>query len=243
LSKNLDLKSGNSVVAIIVAAGRGRRLKSNQPKPFVKICAKPILFYILSVFSAQHLIKEIILVCNRRSLSKARSLVKVFKFNKVKKIVLGGALRRDSVANGLKPITGDKNTFVLIHDAARPFINNSYINELIRHAFKYNAVISAVPVKFTTKSARIISNKLFVDKTLERKKLWEIQTPQIFRSDLIKKAYSHFGHIEATDDSSLVELLGAKVKIVSGSYSNIKITTPEDLAQAKIIAEKFSWKA
>ncbi len=243
LIKALDRTKNRKVIAIIAAAGRGKRLKLSTFKPLVKVKNKPILFFVLEVLSAIAQIKEIILVCNKDNLKKISSLVKIEGFKKVKGIILGGATRKDSVANGLKLIQEDSNTFVLIHDAARPFINRSQVNKLIREAFKYNAVISAVPVKFTVKRAKEINGRLVAAETLERKGLWEIHTPQIFRSDLLKKAFKRFGHLAVTDDASLLERLGVRAKIVKGSYANIKITTREDLNLAENLARYFRWNS
>ena len=239
--KALDKTKKRKVIAIIVAAGKGKRLKAATFKPLVKVKNKPILFFVLDVLSGIAQIKDIILVCNKDNLKRISSLVKIKGFKKVTKIVLGGAARKDSVRNGLNSLKADKNTFVLIHDAARPFINKSHINQLIRQAFKYNAVISAVPVKFTVKRAEKIKGTLLAAVTLDRKLFWETHTPQIFRSDLLKEAFKRFGHLDVTDDASLLERLGVAVKIVRGSYSNIKITTPEDLSLAENLARHFKW--
>lgn len=229
------------VIAIVAAAGKGQRLKSSIPKPFLKIKNKPVLSILLGVLSRQAQIKEIIIVANKDILRSVRKLVEKGNFSKVKHVVLGAATRKGSVRNGLKALKAGKDTFVLIHDAARPFINKSHIDELIRQAFKYNAVISAVPVKFTLKRARIIRNNPFVEETLERKFLWEVHTPQVFRSDLLKKAFSRFGYLDVTDDATLMEKIGVCPKIVRGSYANIKITTAEDLKLAQNLARHFRW--
>jgi 2-C-methyl-D-erythritol 4-phosphate cytidylyltransferase len=126
----------------------------------------------------------------------------------------------------------------LIHDAARPFIDRGIISGCVRTAEKYGAAIAGVPVKDTIKEAKVTSHKLQVTRSLTRDRLWQIQTPQAFRKSLILKAYRQFGSAEVTDDASLVEKLGAKVAVVKSSYSNIKITTPEDLIIAKVIAGK-----
>lgn len=241
LIKALDKTKDRQVIAIIAAAGMGKRLKLAAFKPLVKVKNKPILFFVLKVLSETPQIKEIILVGNKDNLKKISSLVKLEGFKKVKNIILGGATRKDSVANGLKMIEAERNTFVLIHDAARPFINRSHVDKLIREAFKYSAVISAVPVKFTVKRVEGVKGRLMAAETLDRKGLWEIHTPQIFRSDLLKKAFKRFGHLNVTDDASLLEKLGVRAKIVRGSYANIKITTREDLKLAENLAKNFSW--
>jgi len=136
------------------------------------------------------------------------------------------------VYNGLKKISADTD-WVLIHDSARPFIDRKSITKVISTAKKTGAAILAVPVKATIKSIKATG---FVNTTLERSNLWEIQTPQVFKKELILEAYKKYSKIKVTDDASLVERLGKKVKIVLGSQENIKITTKEDLVLAQAIA-------
>ncbi|MBU1906356.1 MAG: 2-C-methyl-D-erythritol 4-phosphate cytidylyltransferase, partial [Candidatus Omnitrophica bacterium] len=130
---------------------------------------------------------------------------------------------------------------VLIHDAARPFVNKKTVNALIKEAQRFGAAITGVPVKDTVKEAvsyqhSAISRNI-VKKTLRRENLWAIQTPQVFKKDLILRAYKKFGHLDVTDDAMLVEKLGVKVSIVLGAYKNIKITTAEDLRVATCLAD------
>ena len=157
----------------------------------------------------------------------------------MKCIVKGGLTRRQSVQKGLAFLDEDTD-FVLIHDGARPFVTRKIISRVVLGAQKYGACIAGVPLKPTIKSIkyRVLSiNKknIFVDKTLDRRNLWEIQTPQVFRKDLIIEAHSKFKNIDAADDALLVEKMCKNVAIVEGSYFNIKITTPEDLAFAEAI--------
>lgn len=148
---------------------------------------------------------------------------------------MGGQRRQDSCLNGLNALPSSAD-IVLIHDAARPFVRQGLITALIRKAQAKGAAIPGVPVKNTIK--RVSGRTLFVDKTLERSLLWEIQTPQAFRKDLILAAYEKSANIDATDDAMLVERLKKRVSIVPGSYDNIKITTPDDLILAEAIAGK-----
>ncbi len=220
------------VSAIVVAAGRGLRLKSKIPKPLVRINKKPLISYSLNALRACPWIKEIILVANRGN----RTILR----RSCERVVLGGRQRRDSVKHGLKAISR-RADLVLIHDAARPFIDKKIVSKAISAAKRYGAAVVGVPVKSTIK--KVVSCQLSVvrvKETINRKRLWEIQTPQVFRKDLILKAYRKFASFPATDDAMLVEKLGKKVYIVPGSYSNIKITTPEDLLIAGAIAKK--WK-
>jgi len=220
------------VSAIVVAAGKGLRLKSETPKPLININRKPVIIYALGCLNKEPRIKEIIVVANKANVKGIRKAVKKYRINKVKKIILGGKLRQDSVLKGLKAADSG---MVLIHDAGRPFIDSKIVRSAIVQAQKSGAAIVGVPVKGTIKVA--VSCQLpAVSKTLDRSLLWEIQTPQVFKKEWLLEAYRKFGKIKVTDDSSLIEKLGKKVKIVLGSYSNIKITTPEDLVIAKAIA-------
>jgi len=222
------------VTAIALAAGRGERLKSKVPKLLAKIGSKPVIIHTLEALSRNPSIKDIILVANAKNLREMTAWVKRYHIRKISSVVEGGARRQDSLGNGLKAVDS-RTDLVLIHDAARPFIGKNLIDSVINVAKKSGAAITGVPVKATIKKA---FGKV-VDKTIERKNLWEIQTPQVFKKDLILKAYKKFGKIDVTDDAMLVEKLGGKVNIVEGSYSNIKITTPEDLVLAEAIAKRI----
>ena len=150
--------------------------------------------------------------------------------------MIGGKERSDSVYNALKAVSKDAD-YILIHDGIRPFITDKFIESLLKKVSRFNAVVAAVPVKPTLK---FVNKNGFIKNTPPRECFWEAQTPQVFRRDLIEKAYkiARKKKITATDDSSLVERIGVKPKIVMGSYSNIKITTKEDLELAKIIIKR-----
>ena len=217
------------IVAIVPSAGRGVRLHKRLDKPFVKIKSKPILAYTLEALQGSAYIDEIILVVSRKSIKRAEDLVKKYRIKKVKCIVPGGKERGLSVLNGLKRIDKDVD-LVLIHDGARPFLDKNLIRSAIKNADRFGAACVAVPVKPTVKLAQKGSFKL----TLNRKVLWEAQTPQVFKRDIIIRAYRNRKLAEkATDDSSLVEKMNQRVAIVKGNYRNIKITTKEDLLFAK----------
>jgi 2-C-methyl-D-erythritol 4-phosphate cytidylyltransferase len=221
------------IVAIVLAAGRGLRFKSKVPKPLVKINSRPAIAYSLEEFSRHPYISDIIVVANPANRSAVASVIKRRRIKKVSSIVLGGRRRQDSVRNGLRAIN-DCAELVLIHDAARPFINAKIISALIKEAKGFGAAIPAVPVRSTIKKVNL---GLFVKETVDRKNLWEVQTPQAFRKELILKAYRRFGRLDVTDDAMLAEKSGAKVKIVKGTYSNIKITTLQDLVLAEAISK------
>jgi 2-C-methyl-D-erythritol 4-phosphate cytidylyltransferase len=154
-------------------------------------------------------------------------------------VVLGGKERKDSVAQGLRAIDPKAN-FVLIHDAARPFITSGLVTLVIKEAQKSKAAILGVPVRATIKRCKVRGKRCVVKETIDRKNIWEVQTPQVFAKSLILKAYKDFGGLSATDDAGLVEKSGKKVKMVLGAYHNIKITSPEDLIIATGIARL--WK-
>lgn len=220
------------ISAIIVAGGKGRRMGSSINKIFLDLNGKPLLYYSIKAFEGIPEIDEIIVVSSKEEVKYCQiEVIKKFRLNKVKKIVEGGEERQASVYNGLMAV--DKRCeIVLIHDGARPFISRSIIAKGIKEAKIHKAVGIAVPVKDTIK---VVDEDNFIINTPERKTLWGIQTPQIFDYDLITMA--HKKAIEddfiGTDDCVLVERCGSRVKLVEGSYKNIKITTPEDL----IIAE------
>ncbi|MBI3990692.1 MAG: 2-C-methyl-D-erythritol 4-phosphate cytidylyltransferase [Candidatus Omnitrophica bacterium] len=222
------------VTAVVVAAGKGLRLRSKVSKPLIKINSRPIIVYSLNTLSKHLYIKDIIVVANRKNLEGIRNIIKQYHIKKVKDVVLGGRLRQDSVFNGLIA-TDSRTEMVLIHDAGRPFIDEEIVSSVIKAARKYKAAIVGVPAKATIK--KVLGR--FVKKTLDRDSLWEIQTPQVFERGLILKAYNRFGNTGATDDAMLVEKLGVKISVVAGTYKNIKITTPEDLLLAQAIAKSL----
>lgn len=214
--------------ALIPAAGAGERLGRGQNKVFVTVAGKPILAHTLSVFESCEAIGEIIIVTGERDIEAAGDIVGRFGFAKVTHIVAGGAHRQDSVRNGLAKATGD---IIAIHDAVRPMVTAEIIERSIEKADQMGACVAAVPVIDTIKS----TCEGAVAATVDRTSLYSIQTPQTFRADLIRRAYDRAcaDGFYATDDAALVERLGESVAIVPGSYENIKITTPSDLAIAE----------
>jgi 2-C-methyl-D-erythritol 4-phosphate cytidylyltransferase len=226
------------VSAIVAGAGKGVRLGSKTPKALSRLNARPLIIYSLQALQKHPLIKEIVVVVNPDFRKTAVSRIKKYRITKVTRVVNGGSRRQDSVYQGLEA-TDARADLVLIHDACRPFVDKKMISGTIKEAKTSGAAIAAVPVKATIKSVvRIPSSvvrKFVVEKTLSREGLWEIQTPQVFKKELILKAYKKFGKHDVTDDAMLVEKLGRKVGVVFGSYDNIKITTPEDLIFAKAI--------
>ncbi|AFK86000.1 MULTISPECIES: 2-C-methyl-D-erythritol 4-phosphate cytidylyltransferase [Thermoanaerobacterium] len=222
------------ISAIVVAAGKGRRMGTKLNKVFLKLNGKPVLYYTLNAFEKLSELDEIVLVVSNDDIDYCRrEIVDKYDFKKVKRIVAGGMERQESVFNGLKAVDS-RCDIVMIHDGARPFIDKTTLKKGIEESKVYSAVGIAVPVKDTIK---VVDDDNFVVATPDRTNLMAIQTPQIFDYKLIYDA--HLKAMEdgflGTDDTVLVERLGHKVKLVEGSYRNIKITTPEDL----IISEAF----
>ncbi len=221
--------------AIVVAAGKGRRFKSRVKKPFVKLARKPLVTYALTVFENSPLIRDSILVVAKPLIKKAKSLVKKYRLNKVRHIIKGGQIRQESVKNGLKHLD-KKTSLVLIHDGARPFITARLVKKVIIAAKRFGAAIPAVPIKPTIK---VSEDAYFVSYTPKRNHLWEAQTPQAFRREVIENAYRKMSRKRHyTDDAVLVEEAGKKIRIVEGDYKNIKITTIEDLKIAEALLKE-----
>ncbi|MBU8908643.1 2-C-methyl-D-erythritol 4-phosphate cytidylyltransferase [Desertibacillus haloalkaliphilus] len=218
---------------VIPAAGQGKRMQAGQNKQFIELEGKPVIIHTLAIFEADENCKEIIVVANQRETEQVKSLLVAHKLSKATKIVAGGSERQQSVYNGLKAV--EESEIVLVHDGARPFVEEKHLNNLVNKAKTIGAATLAVPVKDTIK--RVDAD--FVVETMERSSLWAIQTPQAFHLSLIKQAHkeAEIANFLGTDDASLVEQSGQAVAIVSGDYLNIKLTTPEDLVFAKAIME------
>ncbi len=224
-------KRGARVTAIVPAGGSGSRLGLKTGKPFVMLSGKPILYYAIRALEAADGVSEIIVASEKNRIGRVKAIVKRFGFRKVKNIVAGGKTRADSVKNCLDAITGDPD-IVLIHDAARPLVSAGMIKDAIRLASKYGACAAAVPESDTLK---LSGPDGFVKRTIDRRNVFRAQTPQAFRTALIRRAYGKQGAKRATDDSFILEGLGVKVRILPGSYRNIKITTREDLKIAEAL--------
>lgn len=212
-------------------------MRARCSKPFLKLGNTSILALTLKVLERCRLINEVILAVNRKDLAFARKeFVKERGFRKIKYIVKGGASRLRSVYNGLCRVSPQAD-MVLIHDGVRPFLKEDIIKRVVRAASSCGAAIAAVPASSTIKQA---GDGKKVVSTLQRTKLWIAQTPQVFNRKLLLRAYKKAikQRLSATDDAVLVEKLGHPVKIVMGSYDNIKITTPEDLVVAEVIIKR-----
>ena len=218
-------------VAIVPAAGYGKRLGLKVKKPLVRLRGRPLITYALRTLNACEAIDGIVVAAEKSAVRSFKVLIDKYKFQKVIDVVVGGRTRCESVSNCLRKI-GRNFDIVLIHDAARPFIERSTIEASIDLANEFGGCVVAVPESDTVKLA---DKKLFIKKTLDRNRIFRAQTPQAFRYDLIKKAYAVRDRNRFTDDASLVEMLGGKVKILEGSCKNIKITTREDLKMAEVL--------
>ena len=216
--------------AIIVAAGKGTRMKSDCPKQFIEVKNRPILYYTLNAFQKSKVDEVIVVVSKGYQEYVQKDIVGKFKLDKVKKIVLGGAERYLSVYEGIKAAEGVD--YVLVHDGARPFIEPVKINEVIEQVQQYQAVIVGVKAKDTMK---IVNEDGYVIETPNRSMLWNVQTPQAFEYNLLKTAYNKIVVEKIstiTDDAMVVEYAtDQKIKMLEGSYRNIKITTIEDLRE------------
>lgn len=225
--------------AVVLAAGKGKRMHSAVQKQFLMLGGKPVIFYSLEQFEQCPFINEIVLVTGEEEIDYCRKeIVEKFDFQKVKKIVAGGAERFLSVYNGLKACTCD---FVYIHDGARPFVDQAILERTREDVKRYGACVAGMPVKDTIK---ISDGDGYADVTPPRSRVWMVQTPQVFAYSCIKDAYDKLivdGRMDVTDDAMVLECMaGQKTKLTLGSYENIKITTPEDLEIAEVFAARLS---
>lgn len=220
---------------VIVAGGKGTRMGEEISKQFLKINEKPILYYTIKAFEDCKEIDEIIVVIGANDIKYFKNNIKdIYEFNKLNKVVCGGKERQNSVYNGLKAC--ENCEIVLIHDGARPFVNENIIKKGIEFAKQYGASACGVIPKDTIK---VKDEKGLSINTLKRSELFAVQTPQCFGYELIMKAHEYIQDkdIEVTDDTMAVELLGKAVYLYEGDYTNIKITTPEDLILANYLVK------
>lgn len=231
------------MAAVVLAAGRGKRMNSDVPKQYLLLEEKPVLWYSLQVFQ-NSFIDEVILVTNEAEIEYVqKEIVERFGFDKVKAVVPGGKERYHSVAYGIR--AASECDYVYIHDGARPFLTIEMLDRLYEDVKTYKACVAGMPVKDTIK---IADENGFAKTTPNRNLVWQIQTPQVFSYSLIKEAYETLlkkeeeliaNGVVITDDAMVVEtFMDQPVKLTKGSYENIKITTPEDLILAKSFLEK-----
>ena len=216
--------NNKKIAVIIAAAGSGNRMGSGIPKQFMEIQGKPILARTIEAFEKNAFTDDIYVVVNRDHVE--RCIREYCGVGKVRQIVPGGPERQDSVYAALSVIPGDVD-YILIHDGARPFVTEEVINALIVSTANHGAAVTAVPVKDTVKEAE----EAIFTATLDRDRLYSVQTPQGFQRELLKAAYekAFAENFYGTDDAVLVEKMGEKVYLVKGDYHNIKITTKEDM--------------
>ena len=219
---------------VIVAAGTSQRM-AGVNKLFAPIGGKPLLAWSVDTCQRYSLVQQIVLVLNDDDLAQGQKLKKESGWSKVT-LCPGGSRRQDSVREGLRQIKDCD--LVLIHDGARPFLTPNLIEDGLKVVGKIGAAVAAVPVKDTIKLA---ADGRLIGETLQRDRLWVAQTPQIFSFDVIARAYENLA-AEVTDDAAAVERLGHKVQLYMGDYKNIKVTTTEDLALARIIAGEWKQK-
>lgn len=223
--------------AIVLAAGVGKRMKSDTPKQFMKLGDKPVVYYSLKAFE-ESFIEEIVLVTGENEIEFCQEeIVKKYGFTKVKAVVAGGAERYLSVYEGLKACgTCD---YVYIHDGARPFVDERMMESAYGAVEEFGACVIAVKAKDTVKIAD--ENGIILN-TPDRNRVWQMQTPQVFDYQMIKEAHEiiiHRTDLPITDDAYVYEcVFGKPIKLVEGSYENIKITTPEDMEIANVFLSK-----
>jgi 2-C-methyl-D-erythritol 4-phosphate cytidylyltransferase len=219
------------VTAIIVAAGEGQRMGGVE-KVFAPINGRPALARVLDTFQKCKKIDRIVVVMSAKNIGACRKMVEAEGWTKVKDIVPGGKRRQDSVSEGLNQVKDAD--WVVIHDGARPLVTIDLIERGLVAAQETGAAAAAVPVTDTIKE---VQDGEIVSRTLRRQNLRAIQTPQVFRNDVIKNAYKSAAG-DVTDDAALAEKAGYRVKLYMGAYANIKITTPDDLAVAEALLQE-----
>ena len=224
-----------SVCAVVPAGGTGTRMGGTVPKQFLELNGKPILYYTLKTLQDCGIISELILVVPEKEYDNACTDW-LGKPEIVTKVVVGGKKRQDSVYNGFCELS-PQTEIVLVHDGVRPFLSHQMIQESVDAAREYGAAITAIPVNDTIKR---VDDSGLVSQTVDREGLWRVQTPQVFRYELLQEAFkkANSEKFYGTDEGTLIEHLGKPVKVVEGSEQNIKITRPEDLRLSEIFISK-----
>lgn len=222
------------VVAIVPSAGKGKRMAHTVPKHFIRLEDKPLLAYTLDAFEGCPDVNHVLLVVRHGEEEYClNEVVEKYQFRKVLKIVIGGERRQDSVYNGIKELDSDTD-IVVVHDGVRPFVPPALISETIKMAMYVDGVVAALPVKDTIKE---VTRDGFIKATPDRESLWYAQTPQAFKKRVLEEAFmrAFTDNFHGSDEASLIERIGGKVRIIEGSHENIKITTKEDLLLAEFI--------
>lgn len=245
-NKNIinENRSGITTAAIVLAAGVGKRMNVDIPKQYLDLAGKPVLYYSLKAFEDSQIDYIVLVTSEEYEDYCKKEIIDKYNINKVKAIVYGGKERYNSVYNGLKECIN--SDYVFIHDGARPMINTEIITRGLKCVIDNKACIAAMPVKDTIKS---VDSSGIVQGTPNRKSLYLVQTPQIFKTELviscyekmaIDEMYGKTNGMNITDDAMIVEYYSdTKVSVYEGDYKNIKITTPEDIAISKLfLSEK-----
>lgn len=220
--------------AVIVAAGSSTRMcMKSCSKQFIPLLGVPAIAYTLTAFQKAEHIHEIIVVCREEDKEEMQEIIQQHAISKVSKLVSGGNTRQQSVSAGVAQISGSA-AYIAVHDGARPLIHPKMIDAVVDDAFNNRASVLGIPIKDTIKR---INQSGFIDFTPDRSVLWAVQTPQVFERGLYCQAMEQAvqEHGDYTDDCQLVEHIGVKVHICPGDYSNLKITTPEDVLFAEAI--------
>ena len=225
------------ITAIILAAGQGKRMNSSVSKQYMLLKDKPVLYYSLAAFE-NSLVTEVIVVVGKDDISYVKEeIIKPYGFRKVTHVVEGGSERYLSVLSGLNEI--NTTDYVLVHDGARPLIKANTINTVISEVIRKKACIVGVPSKDTVK---LSSRDGVIDSTPEREHVYMVQTPQAFEYSILKEAYDNLGSYHGaviTDDAMIVECLNKyPIHLVQGEYTNIKLTTPEDIVIAEALLKE-----
>lgn len=236
LKEFLPKRPAKHVTAIIVAGGSGSRMGAATTKQMMELEGIPVVVRTILAFEKAECIKDIIIVAKTEEKEVYKEFINKYSLKKIRRVVAGGDTRQQSVLNGFKAIS-DNCDFVAIHDGARCLVTPENIENVLYEARCHEAASAASPAKDTVK---ITNSEGFVVSTPNRQRVWMAQTPQIFRADLYRAAafYALKQGFEATDDNSLVEFLGSKVKMVDCGYRNIKITTPEDIHIARVLLKE-----
>lgn len=225
------------VRAILTAAGSGKRFKiksgkKSLPKQFIRIHGKPVILYSLLALQKCREIDEILVTCNNEYIEMIDKIVSANKITKLVMYVEGGKTRFESVKNAFKQITAGDNDTILIHDAARPNVTSDFISSLIKASKKADGIVTGHRITDTVKK----KSKSFIKETLDRNELWTVQTPQVFKYRVLAGSYKRAGKKkDFTDESSMAEAAGYKIKLFEGPKENIKITVPEDIKLMKYL--------
>ena len=233
------IMQNEKVIAIVLAGGRGKRMNAEQPKQYMMLNEYPIIYYSLKQFEDSD-VDEIILVVGKDEIAYCQvELIEKYKFKKITAIIEGGKERYESVYHALQKV--EDGDYILIHDGARPMITREIIQKSIQEVKRHKACVVGMPVKDTIK---IVDEDLYAKETPNRNRVWLVQTPQSFERKLIQNAYENMmriGDDTITDDAMVIEkYTDQPIKMIEGSYENIKITTPEDLIVAECFLKKNS---